>query len=321
VVTVILPTAARAALLPLALQSIADQTALGRITRIFVSENGGDRTSERICAEFPQLPITYVFREPAVTPLEHAQLMMKEFPQGDVTFILHDDDWWLPRHVENALAVLDANPDASLYGANYAVYQGTKISDEQSELPAWFGANYPMPAPLWKLSSSNALLASIYGPVVHYSCMAIRTEALRASTYVYDLGNAFDNDRMIFYALSRQGPVFFGSEFSVGIRVHPVRDTERFAPEVRISRYAETTAWMVELSGKPWSLVASSFLQRIANCPHQKTKDFLFWQATIRDWCLPEMARHLDRNLDEEFFALYDKGSTTFAGQTVTFDR
>jgi len=321
VVTVILPTAARAGLLPIALQSIADQAALSKISRIFVSENGGDRASEAVCADFPWLPITYVFRDPAVTPLQHAQLMMKEFLQGEVTFILHDDDWWLPHHVENALAALEAYPDAAAFGANFAIYQGSKIRYEDTEIPAWFGANFPPAAPVWRLSTTNVLLASILGLVVHYSCMAVRTEALRASAYVFDLGNNFDNDRMILCALAQQGALLFGMEFTVGIRVHEVRDTERFGQEERQRQLAETTAWMVGLSRKPWSLIASLFVQRLALCPHEKTRKELIRQAIIRPWCLPEMARHLDRNENKEFFAMFDPAKEKFAGEKVVLER
>jgi hypothetical protein len=66
-INVIIPTASRPQMLRTALQSVAAQTAVDEIDRVFVSENGGNRESEKICAEFPALPITYIFRTP--TPL------------------------------------------------------------------------------------------------------------------------------------------------------------------------------------------------------------------------------------------------------------
>ncbi len=320
-VTVLLPTASRPGFLTIALQSIATQTALGKITRIFVSENGGDRTSERICAEYPHLPITYIFREPAVTPLQHAQLLMKECLEGDVIFFLHDDDWWLPQHVEKALAALEAEPEAAAFGSNYALFQGKEISDELNELAAWFGMGFPPVEGVWKMNPSHVLLASIFGPVVHYTCLAVRTEALRAAAYVFDLGNPFDNDRMLIYALALKGPLLFGVEFTVGIRVHGNRDSETFTQDERMRRLSETTAWMVGQSRKPWSLVAASYIQRIARCPAEVMRNSLIHQSTIRPWCLPELARHLDRNVDKEFFELYDPFRARFASEKLVLER
>ncbi len=136
-VTVLIPTASRPLFLREALRSVAQQTAVRAIDQIFVSENGMDPSSEAICAEFPQLPIKYIFRDPAFTPLHHARIMMKEFLVGDITCILHDDDWWLPNHLGNALLALKENPEAAAYGSNFHISADGDIGG-YNDIHAWF---------------------------------------------------------------------------------------------------------------------------------------------------------------------------------------
>ncbi len=312
--TVLIPTAARPSLLRMALQSVAVQTAAARIDRIVVSENGADPNSRLVCQEFPQLPINYVFREPALKPLEHAQVLMKECLQGDITCILHDDDWWLPNHLEDALASLEAEPEAAAYGANFIFYQEPDLL-QRYDLSAWFGANYPADALFWRMSHSNVLLASFFGLIVHYSSLVARTAALAQSAFVYDLDNPFDNDRMILLALSRCGPVLFNPEIRIVVRHHEARETSLFDHAERSRRMTQTSEWMVGLGLKSWAVIAGAFAKRLTACPDEKKKRDLIRIATIRPWCLPEMARHLDRVTDKEFFSMYDQARKAFGGE------
>jgi hypothetical protein len=305
-----------------ALHSIAGQTAVGKIDRIIVSENGGDRASQAVCAQFPQLPITYLFREPAVGPVEHAQLLMKECLHGEFTAILHDDDAWLPNHLANALAALEAYPDASVFGANLVMLEnGVLLTGLSWDLLARFAANFAAPAPCWRLSHTNILLASLLNYIVHYSSMVARTDALRQSAYVYDLGNPYDNDRMIIFALSRCGPVLFHPEVSVVVRVHGNRETVRFGHDERTRHMCQTTEWMVAQGVKSWSAIAAAFAQRVTGCPDAELKIKFLRDATTREWCLPEIARHLDRGTEKDFFAMYDRARETFAGEKPRDER
>ena len=292
-VTVLIPTASRPALLREALRSVAQQTAVRFIDQIFVSENGMDRGSEAVCAEFPQLPLKYIFRDPAGSALHHARIMMKELLVGDITCILHDDDWWLPNHLGNALSALKENPEASLYGSNFHISMDGEIGG-YNDIHAWFGSNYAPMAPYWKMSKSNALMGSILGLVIHYSTTVIRTVALKNAAYVYDEDNTFDSDRMLLGALSAFGPVLFGTEVSAIIRHHAKRDTSTFTQQEQYRRMCTTTAWLVKASNKPWSTVATIFLKRLSDCPSPELKAELFQMASERPWCWPEIAQHLD---------------------------
>ena len=304
-----------------ALQSIAAQTAVAKIERIVVSENGSDPRSRTVCGEFPQLPITYIYREPAVKAVEHGRILMHDCLEGEITCILHDDDWWLPNHLQDALAALEAEPEAAAYGTSFVINKDGTTLLERYDLTAWFGANYPESSTVWRLSASNVLLASLFGLVVHYSTLVARTEALRQSAYIYDLNNPFDNDRMLLFALSRFGSVLFNPEVRVVVRHHEVRDTSNFVQDERNRRMSETTDWMVSSGMKSWSIVAAAFAKRISACPEPEQMADLIRIATLRAWCLPEMARHLSREKDVEFFAMFDRARQMFGGLKTQEDR
>ena len=308
-------------MLRLALQSVAGQTALAKISRVFVSENAGDRASEAVCREFPQLPIRYIRRDPPLPSLGHAQVLMRDCLEGELIAILHDDDWWLPNHLEDAIAAMAACPDASAYGANHVTYENDKLSDQRYELVPWFAADYPAPAPFWRIGSADLLLGSLIGLVMHYSTLVMCTGALRRAADVYELGNDFDNDRMILFALSRSGPVLFNARFSAGIRLHAQRDTCRFAEKTRDRQMAGTTRWLMETSGESWSRTASAFIRRMLRCPDEKVRLDIMRVAVRRPWCLPEIATHLDPAREPDFFTIYDKLRTTLVDGPVPPDR
>ena len=320
-VTVLLPTFRRGPLLRLALRSIADQTAVRKIDRVIVSENGGDRGSEEICRRFPQLPITYVFREPLLSAMEHGRALYHEYREGDFTCILHDDDAWLPHHVESGLAALEEDPDAVLYGCSFLVNDDVRYFDGNSDVYAWFGANYPPAEPVWAMSPSQVLLANIYNMVIHYSSMIARTPALAEAAKIFERANPYDNDRELLHAFSRAGTVLFRKRYGIAVRVEGERDTNRFAATEKNRRMSETTEWMIESAGKSWHLIAALFARRLAACPDADKQVFLIREAVARPWVLPAIARHLDREEDKEFFALYDKARLKFAGIAPSRDR
>jgi hypothetical protein len=323
VVTVLLPTFRRGPLLRVALRSIADQTAVGKIDRVIVSENGGDRASEATCESFPRLPITYLYREPMLSAMEHGRALYREFAQGDYTCILHDDDSWLPHHVEAGLAALKANPEAGLYGSNFLCNDDLRLFDGNSDVYAWFGANFPAPEPpLWVMSQVDVLLANVYNMVIHYSTMIARTPALTRAAKIFERQNPYDNDRELLHAFSKQGPVLFHKKFGAAVRVEGERDTGRFAAVEKNRRMCETTKWMAETSGRSWQYIGAHYTQRLTRgCPDEKRKIFLIREAVARPWVLPEIARHLDREKEQRFFQLYDKARLDFAGIAPTPDR
>ncbi len=290
-ITVIVPTARRAPMLRTALASIGRQTALARIDRIIVSENGGDRDSEAVCGEFPSLPITYLFRTPT-TPLQHGRFLMRECLDGELTAFLHDDDWWTPTHLANAIDTLDAQPHASAYGAGHFVVAGeSAMLNCNGNLFPWFASNYAPFQPVWELSRLNVLMGELLGTLFHYSSLVARTTQLQKAAYIYDLGNPFDNDRMLFFALSTFGPLLFNPTPDVFIRNHGVQDCFNFDNTSRIAHMCGTTRWMVQTSGKSWKTIAASFAKRMAMCPLEASGTL--GVLARQEWCLPEIHRQL----------------------------
>lgn len=288
--TIILPTAARPAMLRKALSSVAEQSALEKIARIYVSENGGSRESEAICAQFPQLPITYLFRSPAMKPLEHGRVLMNELPEGDFTAILHDDDWWCPNHVANAVAALEAHPQASIYtSANFVVLGECATLSCTGNLFPWFGANYPEFKPVWEMSRLHVLLAEMLGTAAHYSTFVARSTALKKSAYVFDLGNRFDNDRMLLFALSKFGTMLFNPTPEVFVRNHGVQDSALFDGAAQQKAQCGTTRWILESSGESIPFIAKTFARQMAKCP--KADMPMLKTLAMREWCMPEMRR------------------------------
>jgi hypothetical protein len=288
-ISILLPTTSRPDMLHTALASIAAQTICDQIDNIFVSENGGNRDSEIICAKFPELPITYIFRR-QVTPLEHAQLLMRECLQSEFTAILHDDDWWTPAHLATALASLKTHADASLYGSGHFVVSGeSSMLNCSGNLFPWFGASYPRFQPVWELSRMNVLMAQLLGTISHYSTLVIRTDSLRAASYVYDLNNPFDNDRMLIFALSQTNSVLFHPIPGAFVRNHGEQDCYVFDGEARIRHMCETTRWMVETSGKSWDMISNTFSRRMAMCPREAAATLK--SLASREWCWPELNR------------------------------
>ena len=209
-VSIIIPTAGRPRMLHTALESVANQTDVDKIERVFVSENGGKRDSEEICAQFSALPITYLFRESTTSPLGHMQILMRECLQSELTAFLHDDDWWTPTHLASGILALESHPDAGVYGSGHFVVSGeSSMLNCSGNLFPWFGASYPDFQAVWKLSRLNVLMAELLGTIAHYSTMIVRTESLKKASYVFDLNNPFDNDRMLLFALSTFNPVIF----------------------------------------------------------------------------------------------------------------
>lgn len=289
--TLIIPTAKRAAMLRTALQSVANQTARERIERIIVSENGGDRASEAVCAEFPGLPITYLFRSTPTTPLEHGELLMEALPVGELTAILHDDDWWGPGHLASAIEALTANPDASAYGGGHFVIAAeSSMLNCSGNLFAWFGANYPEFAPWWKLSRLNVLMAELLGTISHYSTLVARTSALREASWTFGLGNTFDNDRMLMFALATSGPLLFNPTPQVFVRNHGAQDCFLFDELAQQRHMSATTRWMVETSSRSWDAILHNFAKRMAQCPEHAIHTLR--ALAEKEWCLPEMKRN-----------------------------
>ncbi|WP_438482699.1 glycosyltransferase family A protein [Oleiharenicola lentus] len=288
-ITVVIPTTARPKMLETALRSVASQTALSQIKEVLVSENAGSRASEAICRKFAQLPIRYVFRDPPLKALAHAKAYAQA-ASAAFTAILHDDDWWSPQHLANGLRAFEKNPDAAVYFSSFFDVTGESAPLKcDSNLMMWFGGGFPAMMQPWALTRAEALLACIPGTPGRYSTLIARTEALRASTYVYDLDNPFDNDRLLIVALLEHGSLVFQPLPEVFIRTHPSQDFRTFSLSDIHAHMERTTEWLFKKSAALGVSLDSEFAQRVARCPSEHRTAVM--EMLSYPWCADPLNR------------------------------
>ena len=245
-ITIIIPTANRAAMLRTALRSIAQQSARDAIGTVIVSENGGSVASRAICAEFPQLPIRYVLREPPLSPLDHACALYEEARGLGALFVavLHDDDWWGPSHLGNGLAQLHADPNASAYWSSSFFVWGERSWIKQCwSISIWAISGFGRLDEIVTLDYRKSVLAALCGAPAHYSTLIGRSEVVAdAFREVAMTDNSYDNDRLLFHALARRGSVVVNLVPEVFVRHHPANEQLLFPPAevMRQSRGATT---------------------------------------------------------------------------------
>jgi hypothetical protein len=278
-----------------ALKSVAAQTALKSVGRVIVSENGGNEGSKAVCEEFPDLPIDYRYRKEPGTPLQHIQQLVNEELPGEFVAILHDDDWWGARHLEEGMAALSANPEASGYGCAHYVVQGeSSMLNCSGNLFPWFAAQYPAFAPYWKISRLNVVLGSVLGTLAHCSGTILRIPFYLTASSVFQLGNPFDNDRMLLVAISQMGPFLFRPYAEVFVRHHGVQDCYNFSNQLRIDHMKWTTAWMVAGSGKTLPVIHDLFCKRMSLCPAEALPTLK--ALANYPWCQSVLAQNTERS-------------------------
>jgi len=252
-----------------ALRSVLAQSARDKIDVVVVSENGGAKESEEVCNEFPGLPIHYVFREPALQPIDHGRVLLSEGSRTAFAAILHDDDWWSPHHLEAALAAFEANPEAAAYYSSFFEVSGeSAILQCDHNFAFWFGAGFPALTSNWRMGSEQVLLSCLLRTPGRYSALVARTEALRrASAAVYATGNPFDNDRMLTMQLSTEGPLLCNPVPGAFIRTHDSQDSRSYGQEEQVARLSKTTDWLIQTAGKELVWLARRFANTADQCP------------------------------------------------------
>jgi hypothetical protein len=223
-VTVCITTTGRPLFLRSALQSVQNQINRDVIGEVIVSENKGDRSSENVVREFPELPIRYIFREPTLPMLPH---LFSTFRQTSAPFtaILNDDDWWAANHVQEAVAALHARPSATAY-----VSAAMFVKDESDDHPAWIDrsaavwllAGMPSWLKLWMLDAKSILaLGWLYTPF-HWSTLVARTTALNEvlDFLENDICYTHTIDRLIFNHLAIRGPLCYNPIVDTFVRWH-----------------------------------------------------------------------------------------------------
>jgi hypothetical protein len=249
-ITVVIPAYNRPDFLATLLASIQKQTVVGRIAEIVISEDGGSRESEKVAAQFPALPIRYIFRDPALGFLKaHKELLCTE-ARTPLTTLVHHDDWWSPNHLETACRALDNDADCAAFFANiydsFGPQYPAEIKHHNGVWRAWLAAGCPSEAKVVRLDLTSVLLASLVEVTFHFSTMVGRSRAVaEAFVEVEATKNGYDCDRTFPVFLAERGTVSFAMTPSVFIRMHERQESRRIqAEQDALVIKSATTRWM-----------------------------------------------------------------------------
>jgi len=286
-ITVLIPTFRRPDMLREALRSIMAQTARAEIAKVLVSENSEDNRSAEVVAEFPELPIEYVQRRPPLPPIEHGRALFQPRWPTEFVAVLHDDDWWRPEHLEQALRTLRQDETTALYVAAAFTVNGpiSRLACD-SNLFAWTGAGFPPFEQRWKLGLPETLLACLLGTPSYYSAMVVRSAALHAAAAVLERDNPFDTDRLLIAALGAEGGIIYQPLPAICIRRHPGQDVRTYDEGMRwLKYYNVTNEFIVELATARGIDLRSLLESRLAECPAADKNKLL--RDLSKPWCLP----------------------------------
>jgi glycosyltransferase involved in cell wall biosynthesis len=246
--TVIIPGYKRAQYLFTALESIKRQTALASIEKIIVSENSEDPDSEKVCEQFPELRISFIRQRPQLNVLEHFVWILDQ-SSSTYTAMLHDDDWWYPTHIENALK--------SLNEGNVSYFSNVLFTSNEIYKAAFL--HYPslISYLCGDKSAFNvipftfeqvATLCYLYTPF-HMSSMVALTSAMKfANEYGLKNSHPWYADRVFYPYLSLKGPLAWNPQFLCGIRQHSKNDAKTFDFNERVNAHREGSKKILDLA-------------------------------------------------------------------------
>lgn len=268
---VLVSTAKRPRFLRTALQSIAAQTGRDRILEVRVMENGGDRTSEKVCAEFAgRLPIVYVYRDPPMDIVSHGKVIAEDTYPGRYIAILHDDDWWAPEHLASSLKAMEETGAIASYAAFFYVMEEKGPLGWHDNLLFWVASGYRSVLENWVLGMKELMVANIGGLPGHYSSLVCEATAWRNCADILYQKNVFDTDRMLSVALTRFGNVVYRPLPTVYIRKHTAQDSQtRVNNDDQMKQLGLTTLWIFAVADVNKIDLMAEFRRIVDACPYQ----------------------------------------------------
>lgn len=254
-----------------ALRSIERQTAREQITQVIVSENAMGRETSAICAEFPNLPIKFVLRAPALKSLDHGIALFTEAAELPSTYtaILHDDDWWGIHHLENGLRELERQPDAQAYWtASFFVHGESSWYLQCWNEAVWVASDFPPTMDVVKLNRKQAALACVGGGAAAYTSLIAKKELLRdCFVEVAKSGNLFDNDRLLFLEMAKRTPLLVNLVPEVFVRLHQGQDQSSFTFQESSAHIAAATRTVLAFCTEEGIDVVREFDRLHDECP------------------------------------------------------
>lgn len=248
-ITVIIPTRRRPEYLKTTLESIKRQTAVQSIDKIIVSENSEDDRSKLICEAFPSLNIKYIQQTPELSGIDHFTWIINQ-SSSDYTAMLHDDDWWYPTHLENAIAVLKRE-DVACYFSNFVFTENEiykKAFFHYSSVFSYFTADtgaFDFPGFDLPVIASICYLFTPF----HMSAMVAKTTSLQAATMQsLALAKPFYADRILYPYLALYGKMVLNPQILCGIRMHAQNDVHSIEQQQKVCDHREGSAKIIKLA-------------------------------------------------------------------------
>lgn len=284
-ITILLPTIKRPAMIRTALDSIAGQSVLSRIARVIVSENSDSPDSESVCRDYPQLPIQYVCRGKRLGFQEHMLSLIDEAQTTEYAAMLHDDDWWLPHHLEDSLHTLASASSASVcYSSYFLVASEQSVLKVFDNMMAWYALGYPKLAEYWTLTGESLFLSILTGTPGSYSTLVAPSKILKRCDHAFRQGDIYDNDRLLTMALGIEAPVLYRPYPSACIRIHPQQYGQGYTMERLVGEMHASTLKILHAAQSQGLNLVPMITQRLQTCPPDVKE--LLGQLLRRPWVM-----------------------------------
>ena len=272
--SVVIPTANHPTFLRTALESVSAQTGTDSIEEVIVSENGGRRDSEKICAEFGNLPIRYIFHERPQSILVNFFSSFRA-AQADLIAFLCDDDWWSPGHLQTALLSLREHDQAvaSFSGCLHVESEQALHGQIASSAVLWLAAGKPAFTTRWVLKRKEILAALSLQTPFHLSTMVFQRRAVLKSAGHLEFGHFYTLDRDLYLALAGQGHVLYHPLVDTYIRWYDGNHTHSLDLKERGQIFHDQTDRIWDQAFKEGVDLIAIWSRHLARAPHEVRED------------------------------------------------
>ncbi len=278
-ISIVILTANRPDMLRIALESVLRQTALSNVIELIVIENLGNRQSEKVCLEFPELPIKYYFRNPPIPP---GYLSFKDalsHTNCELIAILFDDDWWIDYHLQYAITALTENQDAVAFYAPWITTSGKDkyFASILGSFITYFAAREAPVKNLLTLDLKDLLVASQISTSFHLSTLVANRNILVKAIECFSDGNPYDVDRLISVEFGKYGKVIYDQRPHVNVLIHESNESKRLKSNNE---------------GKKWWINSNESLLRLAANEGIDIEYELSYRMREKKIDLVELSRH-----------------------------
>ncbi len=231
-VTVLIPTFNRRDYLKQALDSVFAQTF--KDFDVLVSDNGSlDGTEELVRGYLENHPNLQYHRFPRNMGPAANGLYLLRAPEAEYVAILHDDDYWLPNHLEDAMGALSGTDNAVLYAC---ALQKFGMSGDHVMKPMWADSRRRLTVLDPHVDFPAWLLCTPFVP----SATVFKRSALN-STWALPRNDFTLGDWHLCGQMALQGKTVFDSKIGAFYRWHATNDShscrgKRFAVQFRYTQ-------------------------------------------------------------------------------------